>query len=245
MVVFFITLFKIALFEIEELNTSVISKSLNKSFYLNPSYLKEEKKNILLLSYTNPYKIASLNYFNCQTKFRNFGLLIQNLYHSNYSENRFSLTYTKEIKNFSYGFSPNFCYFKIANNGNLFFAYHFGFLYNWQKLSFSLAIFNINKPKIWNEEIKEKLIFGIDLKFIKNFLVSSCYLKTKDDERFKIGFDFRFNKNLSFGEEFNFLPFGTNFKFDLLIKEFFGIYYFLNFHYHLKDTHTLSLYFQW
>ncbi|MEO0119193.1 MAG: hypothetical protein ABIK60_01455 [candidate division WOR-3 bacterium] len=245
MVVFFITFFSIALLEIEELNTSVINKSLNKSFYLNPAYLIKENKNILFFSYTNPYKITSLNYFNCQIKFRNFGLLIQNLYYPNYNENRFSFIYANNIKNFSYGFSPNFCYFKITNIGDFFFAYHLGFLYHFEKLSFSLAMFNINRPKIWNEEIKEKLALGIDLKFIKNLLISLCYLKTKEDEQFKIGFDFQFNKNISFGQEFNFPFFATNFKFDLLIKEPFGIYYFLNFHYRLKDTHSLALYFQW
>ncbi|MCX7837302.1 MAG: hypothetical protein N2323_05020 [candidate division WOR-3 bacterium] len=245
MVVFFIISLNINLFEIEELNTSVINKFLNKSFYLNPGYLNEENKNILFLSYTNPYKLPSLNYFNFQTKFRNFGVLIQNLYYPHYNENRLSLIYAQKIKNFSYGFSPNFCYFKIAQNGDFFFTYHLGVLYDWQKLTLSWAIFNINKPKIWDEEIREKLILGIDFNITKNLTASSFYLKTKDDERFKIAFDFRLNENLSFGQESSFLPFTTNFKFDLLVKENFGIYYFLNFHYRLKDTHTFSLYFQW
>jgi len=244
-VVFFITLLNFLLFEIEEINLSVINKPLNKSFYLNPSYLIEEKKNLLFLSYTNLYKLTSLNYFNSQAKFKNLGLLLQNLYYPNYNENRFSFIYANKIQNFFYGFSPNFYYFKIANNGDFFFTYHLGFLYNWQKLSFSLALFNINKPKVWDEEINEKLIFGFDLKFIKNILISTYYWKTKEDNRFKIGFDFQFDKNLSFGQEFNFPFFATNFKFDLLIKEPFGIYYFLNFHYRLKDTHSLALYFQW
>ncbi len=245
MVVFFITLFNTLLFEIEELNTSLINKSLNKSFYLNPSYLNEEKKNIFFFSYTNPYKLTTLNYFNFQAKFRNFGFLIQNLYYSNYNENRFALLYTNKIKDFSYGFLPNFCYFKIGNKGDFFFTYHLGLYYDWQKLSFAFAIFNINKPKIWNEEISEKIILGIDLKFIKNLLIPLYYFKEKENNKVNIGFDFKFSKNLSFGEEFNFLPFTTNLKFDLLLKENFGIFYFLKFHYRLKDTHLFGLYFQW
>lgn len=245
MAVFFITLFNITLFEIEELNISVINKSLNKSFYLNPGYLKEESKNILFLSYTNPYKLNSLNYFNCQGKFKNLGLLIQNLYYPNYNENRCSFIYANKIKNLSYGFSPNFCYFKIAKDGDFFFTYHLGLLYNWQRLAISLAIFNINKPKIWNEEIEEKIICGIDFNFTKNLKISSFYLKEKDNGRFKNGFDFKLNENLSLGQEFSFLPFNINLKFDLLIREYFGIHYFLNFHSRLKDTHIFSLYFQW
>lgn len=245
MVVFFITLFNITLFEIEELTTSVINKNLNKSFYLNPSYLNKEEKNILFFSYANPYKLTTLNYFNFQTKLRNFGLLIQNLYHSNYNENRFSFIYANKIKNFSYGFLPNFCYFKITNQGDFFFTYHLGLYYNLNKLAFSFALFNINKPKIWNEEIGEKLIIGIDLKFIKNLLILFYYLKEKENDKVNIGFDFKLNENLSFGQEFIFLPFIINFKFDLLVKEHFGIFYFLSFHYRLKDTHLFGLYFQW
>lgn len=245
MVVFFISLFNLSFFEIEELSTSVITKSLNKAFYLNPSYLNKDKENFLSFSYTNPYKISSLNYFQFQTKFKRFGLLIQNLYYPTYDENRLSLIYGGEIKNFAYGFSPNLYYFKIVNDGDFFLSYHLGFTLDFEKLDFMVSLYNLNKPKIWNEEISEKIVLGTDLKFIKNLIISSFYFKTKDDERFKIGFDFSFNEHLSFGQEFSFLPLVINFKFDLLIKTHFGLFYFLNFHHRLKDTHSFTLYFKW
>ena len=243
MVVFFTILLNF--YEIEELTTSVITKNLNKAFYLNPSYLNQDKNNLLFFTYTNPYQLPSLNYFQLIGKFKKFGLLFQNLDYLFYNEGRLAFVYGGKIENFSYGFLPNFYYFKIEKDFDFFFIYHLGFSLDLKKLTFLLSLNNLNKPKIRKEELSPKIIIGTDIKFIKNLNINSFYLKTKDEENYKIGFDFSLNENLSFGQEFSFLPFIINFKFDFLFKRHFGLFYLLNFHPQLKETHLFTLYFQW
>lgn len=243
MVVFFTILLNF--YEIEELSTSVITKNLNKTFYLNASYLNQDEKNFLLFTYAHPYQLPSLNYFQSLGKFKKFGLLFQNLNYLFYNENRWAFVYSGEIKNFSYGFSPNFYYFKIEKDFDFFFTYNLGFALDFEKLILLLSLNNLNKPKIRNEELSNKIIVGTDMKFIKNLNIAFFYLKTKGEDNYKIGFDFSLNDNLSFGQEFSFFPFIINFKLDFLFKKHLGLGYFLNFHSQLKETHLWTLYFQW
>ena len=243
MVVFFTILLNF--YEIEELSTSVITKNLNKTFYLNPSYLNQEEKNFLLFAYTNPYQVPSLNYFQLIGKFKKFGLLFQSLDYLFYNENRWALVYGGKIKNFSYGLSPNFYYFKIERDFDFFFTYNFGLSLDFKKLTLYLSLNNLNKPKIRKEELPLKIIIGTEINHIKNLTITSFYLKTKAEDNYKIGFDFFLKENLSFGQEISFLPLVINFKFDFLFKKYLGLFYFLNFHSQLKETHIFTLYFQW